>query len=152
MDNKENKNREIAHRENNSFSFFDPFFNGMFRFPTFQNEVKEMEKLMKTDVHETEENFEIEIELPGFNKQDIDIELKNGYLTIEAKRDEKCDECDTKKKNYIRRERFYGSCARSFYVGELKREDISASLNDGVLYVTFPKEKNREKLEKIEIK
>lgn len=149
MESKENENstKEIAKRDDNEFGLFDPFFDGFFRFPSFRDEVREMERLMKTDVHETEDNYEIEMEVPGVKKQDIDIELKNGYLTIVAKA-----QGQTKKHKSIRKERFYGNMTRSFYVGEVQRQDISASLSDGVLLVTFPKEQKRDNLQKIEIK
>ena len=158
MDNNFNKNnqdckkdREVNFREKNNYGIFDPFFDGLFRFPSFKNEMKDMEKLMKTDVKEKEDGYDLEIELPGFRKENINLELNNGYLTITANKVDRSIESD-KKENYIRRERYYGNCARSFYVGDIREEDISASLDSGVLLIHVPKEKSKETKKKIEIK
>lgn len=152
MENNENQNstKELANKNSSEFSLFDPLFDGFFRLPSFRDEVREMEKLMKTDVHETDDNYEIEMELPGFKKSDIDIELKNGYLTVSAQRNTEQEK--TKKHKPIRKERFYGNLVRSFYVGDLKREEVMATLTDGVLYISFPKEQKRDNLQRIEIK
>ena len=106
---------------------------------------------MKTDVKESENGYDLEVEMPGFEKGDINLELNNGYLTITASRNEKNDESD-KKDNYIRRERYYGNCARSFYVGDIKEEDIDAKLEKGVLSIHIPKETEKDSKKKIEIK
>ena len=94
---------------------------------------------MKTDVRETEDGYELDIDLPGFKKEDVSAKLENGYLTITAAKgldkDEKND-----KGVYIRRERYSGQCARTFYVGEaVTQEDIKAKFEDGILKVTIPK-------------
>lgn len=149
-ENRENKG-ELLKKNNKDYGIFDPFFDGFFRFPSFKNEMKEMEKLMKTDVKESEKGYDLEVEMPGFEKGDINLELNNGYLTITASRSEKNDESD-KKDNYIRRERYYGNCARSFYVGDIKEEDIDAKLEKGVLSIYIPKETEKETKKKIEIK
>jgi HSP20 family molecular chaperone IbpA len=94
---------------------------------------------MKTDIKENENAFEVSIALPGVKKDDIEIELKDEYLTITATSNMKKDE-DDKKSNYIRRERYYGSCSRSFYVGDAVTEnDIKASYEDGILTLDIPK-------------
>ena len=101
---------------------------------------------MKTDVKEVEGNYELSVEIPGFNKEDISASLKNGYLTISAKHEENKDEKDEKDEQdkYIRRERRFGSCQRSFFVGDaITEEDIKASYNNGILKLTLPKEKER---------
>lgn len=149
-ENRENKG-ELLKKNNKEYGIFDPFFDGFFRFPSFKNEMKEMEKLMKTDVRESENGYDIEVEMPGYEKGDINLELNNGYLTITASRNEKNDESD-KKDNYIRRERYYGNCARSFYVGDIKEEDIDAKLEKGVLSIHIPKEVEKDSKKKIEIK
>ncbi len=95
--------------------------------------------VMKTDVKEDESGYHLDIELPGYKKDDIKAELKEGYMTITATKAENKDEAD-KKGNYIRRERYQGTSSRSFYVGEeVKEEDIKAKFEDGILKVFIPK-------------
>lgn len=95
--------------------------------------------VMKTDVTEDENGYHLDIELPGYKKDDIKAELKEGYMTITATKAEDKDEKD-KKGNYIRRERYQGTSSRSFYVGEeVKEEDIKAKFEDGILKVFVPK-------------
>ena len=146
----ENKRKDLATRQNKRFGIFDPFFDGFFRFPSFKDELNELDRIMKTDVSEEENGYALEIEMPGYDKSDIKLELNNGYLSVEAKHNDSNDEKD-KKGGYIRRERYYGSCARSFYVGDVREEDIHANLEKGVLYVHIPKEKQPQK-KRIEIK
>ena len=92
---------------------------------------------MKTDVRETKDGYDVFVDLPGFKKEDVKLDLENGYLTITANRSEDLDEKD-KEGHYIRQERCTGSCARSFYVGEVKKEDIHAKFEDGVLHIQLP--------------
>lgn len=95
--------------------------------------------LMKTDVKEKEGSFELDIELPGYKKEDVKAELKDGYLNIEAKTETNKDEKDEDGK-YIRKERYSGVCRRSFFVGEaVEQEDIKAKFEDGVLKIAVPK-------------
>ena len=95
--------------------------------------------LMKTDVKEKEGSFELAINLPGVKKEDIQAELKDGYLTISASHGTNKDEKDEEGR-YIRRERYFGSASRSFYVGEeVTQDDIKAKYEDGVLKVDIPK-------------
>ncbi len=94
---------------------------------------------MKTDVHEHEDHYEVDIDLPGFKKEEITLELDNGYLTVSAAKGLDKDEKDNKGK-LIRQERYCGSMQRSFYVGEnLTEEDIKASFKHGVLSLNVPK-------------
>lgn len=94
--------------------------------------------IMKTDIRESGSNYEIDIDLPGYKKEDVQAELKDGYLVITAKNESVSE--DTSNKAYIRRERFYGTSSRSFYVGkDIKQEDISARFENGVLMLTVPK-------------
>ena len=96
--------------------------------------------LMKTDVKELENAFIVEIDLPGFDKSDIRIELEDGSLTVSASKEEKKEEKDKKNGRYIRRERYVGACKRTFYVGDqVTEEDIKASFEKGVLSIEIPK-------------
>lgn len=95
--------------------------------------------LMNTDIRETDKDYQLEIDLPGFKKEDVNASLKDGYLTITAKT---ANETDDKAKDgtFLRKERFVGSCNRSFYVGDdVKQEDITAKFDNGVLTITVPK-------------
>ena len=124
-------------------NLFDDFMDD-FSFPTFPNVDKELygkhaKNLMKTDVKETENAYEIDIDLPGFKKDEISIELENGYLTVSAAKGLDKDEED-KKGKYIRKERYAGAMQRSFYVGEnLTQEDIKAKYENGILRLSVPK-------------
>ena len=100
---------------------------------------KNASHVMKTDVHEKEEGYEVDIDLPGFKKDEIQLNLENGYLTVSAAKGLDKDEQD-KKGKVIRKERYAGSMQRSFYVGdELNQEDIHAAFKDGVLTIEIPK-------------
>ena len=95
--------------------------------------------VMKTDIKESDAGYELEIDLPGYRKENVKAELKEGYLTISAEsRQENSQKDDAGK--YIRRERYYGTCSRSFYVGdEVTEQDIKARFEDGILKVAIPK-------------
>lgn len=111
--------------------FRDPFFTDFFK--------REEATVMKTDIKEQDGDYLLDIDLPGYAKEDITAELKDGYLTVVAQKNQESDEKD-EKGNYIRRERYFGSCKRSFYVGDqVKQEDIKASFKDGVLNLLIPK-------------
>ena len=105
-------------------------------------------RLMKTDVHEKDGKYIMDIDLPGYKKDDVKISLYNGNLTISAERNESNEEKDAKG-NLIRQERYSGSCSRSFYVGDSIRDnDIQASFEDGILTITVPTEEHKEETEK----
>ena len=107
---------------------------------------KNEKNLMKTDVKEVENGYEVAMDLPGFKKEDISAKLENGYLTITASKGSNKDEKDNNGR-YIRRERYSGSCSRSFYVGDgVTEEDIKARFEDGILKLDIPK-KDAEKIE-----
>ena len=105
---------------------------------------KHARNMMKTDVRELDNSYELDIDLPGFKKDEINVDLKNGYLTIGATKGLDKDEKDSGGK-YIRRERYAGVCSRSFYVGNVVRpEDITAKYEDGILKLSVPKSVKRE--------
>lgn len=104
-------------------------------------------RVMNTDVQELENHYQIEMELPGYNKEDIHADLKNGYMTISAEHDESNEKKDHKG-NYIRRERRYGKCSRSFYIGtDITEEDIKANFKNGILTIIVPKKDAEKKVE-----
>lgn len=122
---------------------FDDMFNDAFTLvPAFAKNASigsGIKNLMKTDVRELENTYELDIDLPGFKKEDVRIELDKGYLTISASRTADNDEKD-KKGQYIRRERYSGECSRSFYIGEnVEPKDVTAKFENGILQIAFPK-------------
>lgn len=116
-------------------------FDDMFRDPSFSRPFENAtSQIMKTDIHEKDGNYMIEMELPGYAKEDIKADLKDGYLTISAVRNKTKEEKDAKG-NCVRKERYTGSCNRSFYVGDrVTQEDIKAAFKDGVLALQVPKD------------
>lgn len=117
--------------------FFDDFF------------VPAEKDQMKCDVYEKDGDYHIEMDIPGYDKEDIQLECDNGYLTISA---EKNEEENEEKKNYIRRERRYGKFSRSFYVGDVDTESIEAEFKKGTLNVVVPKVEEKTTKKQIEIK
>ena len=124
---------------------FDDFFENPFslmpvwtgRDPLYGKHGK---NLLKTDVRETDASYELDIDLPGFKKDEVQIQLQNGYLTISAAKGVEKD-TSPEKGRYIRQERYTGECSRSFYVGDgLQPKDISAKFEDGILRISLPKE------------
>ena len=125
------------------FDDFDRTFFRGFNRPEHVLYGKNAAHMMKTDVKETEEGFEVDVELPGFKKEEIKLELNNGYLTIST---EKSLEKEQKGK-IIRQERYSGSMSRSFYVGEeVTQEEIKAKFDNGVLKIEIPKKEPKPKL------
>ncbi len=123
-------------------NLFDDFFGSPFDEEFFRGTPRAYRKdsqLMKTDIKESDGGYELHVDLPGFQKEDIKLSADDGYLTISAERRDNNDEKDDNGK-YIRRERYIGSCSRSFYVGEdLKKEDIKAKFDNGILTISLPK-------------
>ena len=123
-------------------NLFDEFFNDPFALMTSGRDPlygKHAKNLMKTDVRELDGSYEIDIDLPGFKKDEVDIQLQDGCLTISAAKGLDKDEKD-KQGRYIRQERYAGSVSRSFYVGEdVKPADVKASFEDGILKLSVPK-------------
>ena len=121
------------------FPFDKEFFNK--KSPLYGKNAKNM---MKTDVRETDKTYELDIDLPGFKKDEINARLDNGYLTISAAKGLDKDEKD-KERKYIRQERYAGAMSRSFYVGEdITQEEIKAKYEDGILKLTIPKKDAKE--------
>ena len=126
-------------RKRNDFDLWDE----MFRDPFFTGERES--KLMKTDIKEKKDKYIVDIDLPGYEKEDIKIEIDNGYLIVNAKTSHHKDEKEEGK--YVRKERFVGECSRSFYVGEdIKQEDIKASFRNGTLKIEIPKKDEPKEL------
>ena len=128
-------------------SLFDNFMED-FAFPEFDDVDKALygkhaKNLMKTDVKETDEDYVVDMDLPGFKKDEIKMQLKDGYLTVSAAKGLDRDEKD-KNGNYVRRERYSGSMCRSFYVGEhVTEEDIHPKYENGILTFHLPKEEKK---------
>lgn len=129
-------------------NFADDFFDGfddMFSFPSITR--LPAFRWMTTNVKDLGKEYELEIELPGYDKGDISASLDKGYLTVSANREDKKDDSD-KDGNYIRKERYSGCCKRSFYVGDnLREEDFKAIFENGILKILFPKDKEVAKLD-----
>ena len=129
-------------------NLFDDFFNDDFdMIPRFggRNPIygKHAKNIMKTDIRETDNTYEIDVDLPGFSKNEINVDLKNGYMTISATKGIDKKE-ENKNGKYIRKERYEGSCSRSFYVGDVKPSDVSAKYEDGILRISLPKLDNKQ--------
>lgn len=128
-------------------SLFDDFFDDFYYPVKSVSSDFSRNNLMKTDVKENENGFELHIELPGFKKDNVKVNLKDGYLVVNANNKVENEEKD-KKGKYLRKERYYGSCSRSFYVGDkLKKEDIKAKFEDGILRLDIPKIKKEQEIE-----
>lgn len=123
--------------------FDDDFFRDDF----FDRKDRMNYNLMKTDIREDDNSYLLEVDLPGYNKDDIKIDITDGYLTINAKVEK---ENNDEKKNYVRRERFTGEVSRSFYVGDdIKEDEVKANFKNGILTLEVPKlsleDKNKDK-------
>lgn len=113
--------------------FKDPFFNN------HEN------KVMKTDIKENEEGYSIVVDLPGFDKENIKIDVEDGYLTIQASMNEENNE--EKNGKFVRRERYFGECSRSFYVGDaVETEDVKAAFKNGTLRLMVPKKETKKEI------
>ena len=114
----------------------------MFRDPFFSEDES---RIMKTDIKEKKDKYIIEMDLPGYEKENISLEINDGYLMISAKTNQNKGEKEEGK--YVRKERFVGECSRSFYIGEnIKEEDIKASFKNGILKIEVPKKEERKEL------
>lgn len=134
--------------------FNDNVFDNFFDFPFYDDKAEKKlyghhaANLMKTDIQEHDDGYTLEMDLPGFKKDEIQVELKDGYMTISAAKSLDEDAKDKKSGKYIRRERFAGSCQRSFYVGEdVTEEDIKAEFKHGILKLFVPKKEAKPAVE-----
>ena len=128
-----------------SNDLFDDFFGAPFR--GYGQVASGTHEMMRTDVRELEGGYEVTMDLPGVKKEDVKAELKDGYLTINASSNSQKEEKD-KDGRYIRRERYSGSCSRSFYVGvQVTQEDVKARFEDGTLQLMIPKKEARPAVE-----
>ncbi len=117
-------------------------FKDMFRDPFFKDDES---KIMKTDIKENENSYSIIVDLPGYEKENIKIEVEDGYLTVHASIDTNNEEKE--KGKFVRKERYVGSCSRSFYVGEdIEDSDIKASFKNGSLKIEVPKKEEKKEL------
>jgi HSP20 family protein len=131
-------------------NLFDDFFDDSFGMMNAHSPLygKHARNLMKTDIRETDTNYELAIDLPGFKKDEITVELDDGYLTISAAKGLDQDEKEKESGRYIRRERYAGACSRSFYVGEgVTEEDIKAEFKHGILTLVVPKKEAKPAVE-----
>ena len=128
-------------------NLFDDFFDDFSRpFKSVRYNAP-VNNVMRTDIKESDTGYELAIDLPGYKKEDVKAELKDGYLTVSAQTRQDNDEKDEAGR-YIRRERYYGTCSRSFYVGEeVTQEDIRGKFEDGILKLQVPKKEAQPKVE-----
>ena len=127
------------------YDFFDEAMHDFF--PSFFGG-HHAQRYMRTDIKESDDSYTLEVELPGVDKKDIDIDLRDGYLNIAVNKSDKMDE--GKKENYIHRERSF-SCSRSYYVGDVDRDAIKAKYDNGILSVTLPKDQPKKPNSRIDI-
>ena len=134
---------------------FDDFMNdfSFYNDAPFENVEKKLyghhaKNVMKTDIKETDEGYELEIDLPGFTKDEVKVSLDNGYMTVSAAKGLDKDEQEKKSGKYIRRERYAGACERSFYVGdEITEEDVKGEFKHGMLKLFIPKKEAKPAVE-----
>lgn len=127
-------------------SLFDEFFDDFARPVAGRRGPAPMPQIMKTDVKELDDGFNLDIELPGYKKEDLQLELKEGYLNVSATTNKEIND-DSKNGHYIRRERYVGTSSRSFYVGdEITQEDIKAKFEDGILKIFVPKKEKQPEI------
>ena len=143
-------------KNNNVFDTFfgDPWFNDpWFDDRDIQKAQKKLyghneKKLMLTDIKESDKGYELEMDLPGFKKEEIKASIENGYLIISAEKGLEKGEKESEGKKYICRERYTGSCQRAFYVGDdIEKDDIKASFKHGILHLDIPKKQPKPQVE-----
>ena len=143
----EKKDREVTLYTDYGAGLFHPLWDEFLWDRPFRKEMNNLQNLMRTDIEETENGYEFKIEVPGFERSDLNIGFENGYLTIAANKTASTQG----RGKFLRRERVASACSRSFYVGEIDESKITAALNHGVLTIAVPKE-NKPARRHIEIK
>jgi len=129
-------------RRRNDYDLFDDLFEGDDFLPRRESSI------MKTDIKELKDGYEIHVDLPGYEKENINLELNDGYLQVTAKQEK--EENKEEEGKFIHKERFYGTCSRSFYVGDqIKEEDIRAEFKNGILKICVPKKEVKEELPEV---
>ena len=137
--------------------FGKDLFDDFFDFPFYDDrDMEKMQKklyghrsknLMKTDVQENDDSYLMEMDLPGFSKDEVKVSLKDGYLTIKAEKGLDEEQKDEKSAKYIRREHYSSACERSFYVGNINEADIKGEFKHGILKLTIPKEQPKKEID-----
>lgn len=135
--------RFLEETKNNNGCLSDEFFDKFFNYP-YAKMGRNLQK-MKTDIVETKDRFEIKIDIPGYEKNDIKVHVGDNYLTVYVNKEEEETTTEPKDGRYIYRERYIGTASRSFYIGNVKEEDIKANYKNGTLTLDFPKESKVEK-------
>ena len=126
-------------RKRSEFDLFNDFFGGDDFFSRRESSI------MKTDIKEKDDKYIIDIDLPGYEKENINLELKDGYLVVSAKVEK--EENKEEKERFVHKERFYGECSRSFFVGkQIVEEDIKAEFKNGILKINIPKKEEKKEL------
>ena len=129
-------------RRRNEFDLFDDFFKGDDFFPRRETAI------MKTDIKEKKDKYVIEMDLPGYEKENISLSLKDGYLEVTAKVEK--EENKEEEERFVHKERFYGHCSRNFYVGDdITEEDIHAEFKNGILIIDVPKKEEKKALPEV---
>ncbi len=132
-------------RKNNELDLWDDIFDDPFFTSNRGFGRREENRIMKTDIKELKDKFEISIDLPGYEKENLEMSIEDGYLTIHAKTSKEKNEGEEGK--FVRKERFFGECSRSFYVGEdVTEEEIKASFKNGTLTIDVPKKEEKKAL------
>lgn len=145
MRNHNQKDREVSLYTDYDAGLFHPLWDEFFFDRPFRKEMNQLQNMMRTDIEETDNGYEFKIEVPGFERSDLNIGFENGYLSVSGNKTQK------QGGKFLRHERVSSSCSRSFYVGEIDESKINAALSHGVLTISIPKE-NKPARHQIEIK
>lgn len=139
---------ELKNTYGGDFGFLNPFFDAIYAMPI---EGKKINHLMKTDIEEKDDMFEVKVDMPGVNKENIKVSVTNGYLNVSYKQSTFSENKDEKHR-YVRKERYFGEAERSFYLGDVDASKVSAELNNGVLNISIPKVVKEDKTNYVTIK
>lgn len=140
------KNEIRRNNDRRDYDFFDEAMHDFF--PMIFGSGRSTQRYMRTDIKESDDGYTLEVELPGVDKKDIVIDLKEGYLNVSVSKSDNSD--NGKKDNYIHRERSF-SCSRSYYVGDIDKSEIKAKYDNGILNISIPKDSPKKPESRIEI-